>query len=182
MLFRSYPAQCVAGTFDPPLVASAPGPYLATLQIGYLLDGKYPQYFDEVTTGWSSPRSFVIPDEADGSPLFFDYTVAYTDYVGAPEQRLLVQRVGVTPPVEGVKPAVVTPCGFDPANQYTAGNTITWVPGTYSGLPTPKVTWAWYLGPTASDQGQMVQNGGLTYQIPDDAQGKWVDEIGRAHV
>ena len=60
-----YPAQCVAGTFDPPLVASAPGPYLATLQIGYLTDGKYPQYFNEVTTGWSSPRSFVIPDEAD---------------------------------------------------------------------------------------------------------------------
>jgi hypothetical protein len=168
--------QAVAGTFSPAL-GTAPAPVLSTIQVGYLQNGSVPVYFDQQVGGWSSPYSFVVPDEADGSPLFFDYTVNYTDYVGAPVQTVRVQRVGLTPPAEGVAPYQVTPGQFNPANVYNAGQTIAYTPSTYSGVPTPTVTWQWYLGTSATDIGAMVQNGGLTYVLPDNSQGKWVSII-----
>jgi hypothetical protein len=168
--------QAVAGTFSPAL-GTAPAPVLSTIQVGYLQNGSVPVYFDQQVGGWTSPYSFVVPDEADGSPLFFDYTVNYTDYVGAPIQTVRVQRVGLTPPAEGVAPFRVTAGQFNPANVYNAGQTIAYTPSTYNGVPTPTVTWQWYLGPSASEIGVMVQNGGLTYVLPDDSQGKWVSII-----
>jgi hypothetical protein len=165
--------QAVAGTFSPAL-GTAPAPVLSTIQVGYLQNGSVPVYFDQQVGGWTSPYSFVVPDEADGSPLFFDYTVTYTDYVGAPLQSVRVQRVGLTPPAEGVKPYQVTAGQFNPANVYNAGQTIAYTPSTYTGVPTPTVTWMWRLGTSAIDPGVMVQNGGLTYVLPDDSQGKWV--------
>ena len=163
--------QVVAGTTFPALQPALPGPALSGLQIGYL-QGSVPAFFQVETAGWTSPYSFVVPVEADGYPLFFNWTATYNDTVQV--QTVTSQYNGITPPAEGVAPYNVTPGVWNPANVYNPGQALAWTPGTYAGVPTPAVTWQWLR--VLPDGFVLLQNGGLTYTLPDDSAG-WKVEI-----
>jgi hypothetical protein len=139
------------------------------LKIGYLKNN-VATYFIDQPGSWESPFNFVVPAEAQGSSLFFDYTVLYTDYVGGPQQRVTLQRVGETPPSQGVAPYVLNPGGYAPANNYNPGYTLTFNPAEFSGIPLPVQAWTWYR---ILNNGQEVplQTGGVTYTLPAKSEG-----------
>ena len=172
-------AQAVAGVYDPPV--GTEGVQLNQLRVCYAVKNGMSetyQYFINQSGGWTSPRSFTVPAEADGWPLLQSYSATYQDYPGAIVQNVGVSLHGRTPPVEGVAPFINTPPDWAPGNVFAAGQTLTYVPGTWTGVPDPTVTWVWYLASNeAGTDKVMVQNGGLTYTLPDDCQGKWVSIV-----
>jgi hypothetical protein len=58
---------------------------------------------------------------------------------------------------------------WSPSNIYNPSNTIAFTPSTFTGNPTPTVTWAWYRRLTGGPV--LIQNGGLTYQLPSNSAG-----------
>jgi hypothetical protein len=162
--------QAIVGTFSPALVTPPlPGPVAVDLKIGYLKNNVV-NYFVDQPGPWVSPFNFTVPLEAQGSSLFFDYDVLYTDYIGGPQQRVTLQRVGETPPAEGVAPYILNPGGYAPANNYNPGYTLTFNPAEFSGVPVPVQAWTWYR---ILNNGQEValQTGGTTYTLPTNSEG-----------
>jgi len=162
--------QAIVGTFSPALVTPPfPGPYAVDLKIGYLKNN-VATYFVDQPGPWVSPFNFTVPLAAQGSSLFFDYDVLYTDYVGGPQQRVTLQRVGETLPAQGVAPYVLNPGGYAPSNNYNPGYTLTFNPAEFSGVPVPVQAWNWYRILRNGEE-VLLQAGGLTYTLPANSEG-----------
>lgn len=161
------------GTIDPAIGSQAGGPTVTEISVYYREEapiGDVYQYnFIANKVNPTGPLSFTVPVKAYKWSLVVSYTVTFNDAGGTgPTQTLLSEYQSPTPAVDGTQPAVITPAGFDPANVYNPGYELTWNPGTFSGNPTPTVTWAWYRNLTVTDK-ELLQNGGLTYTLPDDS-------------
>ena len=128
---------------------------------------RYVYFINSVITP-TGTGTFTVPVEADGHQLGLVSQVSYYD--GVATTSSLQTDPNLTPPAEGVRPYIVTPGGYDPTNQYNPGLTIAFTPDTFAGVPTPTVTWYWLRRLPNNDE-VMLQNGGLTYTLPDDSAG-----------
>jgi hypothetical protein len=173
-------ATATVGDVVPAIGSQAGGPTVTNISAYYVEEnpatGDVQYWFIAQQDNPTGPLSFTIPEKADGFGLSMKYEVEYRDAGGAgPVQQKTAPYTLPTPPVEGVKPFVVVEPDFDPNNVYSAGQTIAYVRGQYSGVPIPTDTWAWYLGNDVRGiDAVMVQNGGLTYTLPDNSEGKYV--------
>jgi hypothetical protein len=176
-------ATATVGDVVPAIGSQAGGPTVTRITAYYVEEnpatGDVQYWFIATEENPAGPLSFVIPEKADGFGLAMDYEVEYRDAGGAgPVQLKTAPHTLPTPPVEGVIPFVVVEPGFDPNNIYNAGQTLTYVRGEYSGVPTPTDTWVWYMAVDAYGTDRiMVQNGGLTYTLSDTSEGKWVSTV-----
>ena len=176
-------ATATVGDVVPAIDSQAGGPTVTNISAYYVEEneatGDVQYWFIAQEENPTGPLSFTIPEKADGFGLSMRYEVEYQDAAGTgPVQQKTAPYTLPTPPVEGVKPFVDVDPEFDPANVYNAGQTIAYVRGQYSGVPDPTDTWAWYLASDAAGTDSvMVQNGGLTYVLPDNSEGKWVSTI-----
>lgn len=158
-----------AGTTSPPLAtpANPPGnPY--TFRISGLSRGTggFTSFFNATAQPLNNVQTFVVTPSLYNRSIQYEWSVVYND---GNRSKGYVQETITTLPVVGVAPIVNVPGVWSPSNVYTPGNTLTFTPSTFTGNPTPTITWGWYRR-TAGGAG-LLQQGGLTYQLPSDSAG-----------
>ena len=158
-----------AGTTNPTLAtpANPPGnPYTFRIKgLSRGTDGST-TFFNETARPLNNIQTFVVTPSLYNRTIQYEWSVNY--YYGSGSKNY-VQATITTLPVVGTAPAVDVPGVWSPSNVYTPGNTLTFTPSVFTGNPIPTTTWGWYRR-TASDAG-LLQQGGLTYQLPSDSQG-----------
>jgi len=110
-----------------------------------------------VVTPSPSDLSVTIPESAFGQQIVVEMTASYNDGIAIST----VSAQFVSPAVIATPPSVVTAGSV--AGKYTPGNTLTYTPATFSGDPTPTVSWVWQ-----TPKGGVIQQGGTTLQLTDD--------------
>ena len=158
-----------AGTTNPPLAtpANPPGnPY--TFRISGLSRGTggFTSFFNATAQPLNNVQTFVVTPSLYNRSIQYEWSVNYNDGNGS---KNYVQETTTTLPVVGVAPIVNVPGVWSPSNIYNPGNTLTFTPSVFTGNPTPTPTPRWYRR-TAGGAG-LLQQGGLTYQLPSDSQG-----------